>query len=216
MGNDLIGWKVGSDGSQATGFARGTAGIAYALLSLYRETGERGFYDAAEGAIAYEDMKNDQQEANWVDNGAYATGRVSRTKDSVQGWCNGPAGVALGRIATLDIFDKESVRSQIETFVEMTANASHAESDHLCCGSISAGEVLLSAAARYQYPAWNKMARQRFLKTVSRQTKNNNFKPESRFNELYNPTLFQGSSGFGYHCLRLVDATHLPDVLLLE
>ena len=90
----------------------------------------------------------------------------------------------------------------------MTANAPHLDDDHLCCGSISAGEVLLSAAVRYQSPAWNKMARRLVSETVSRRTKNYKFKPESRFNELYNPTLFQGSSGFGYHCLRLVDSEH--------
>jgi type 2 lantibiotic biosynthesis protein LanM len=216
IGTDLIGWKMGSDGLAPTGFSRGTAGITYALLSLYRETGKRSFYGAAEEAIAYEEIKNDTPEATWVANTAHLKERFSEATGPVQGWCNGPAGVALSRIATLDVFDTKAVRTQIETFLNMTANAPYLDDDHLCCGSISAGEVLLSAAARYQSPAWNKMARRLVSETVSRRTKNHKFKPESRFNELYNPTLFQGSSGFGYHCLRLVDSADLPDVLLLE
>ena len=216
MGNGLIGWKLGSDGSAPTGFSRGTAGIAYALLSLYRETGESSFYAAAEEAIAHEGIKNDRQEATGIGNRTHSKSQILKVSGSIQGWCNGPLGIALSRIATLDVFDNELVRAQIETPLNMTANSSHLEGDHLCCGSTSAGEVLLSAAARYQYPAWKKIAMQLVSETVSRGTKNNDFKPESRFDELYNPTLFQGSSGFGYHCLRLVDSGDLPDILLLE
>ena len=90
INNDLISWKMGSDGLAPTGFSRGTAGIAYALLSLYRETGKRSFYRAAEEAIAYEEINNDTSEATWVANRAHSKGRFSEATGPVQGWCNGP------------------------------------------------------------------------------------------------------------------------------
>ena len=132
------------------------------------------------------------------------------------GWCNGAPGIALGRIGTLDVFDNKTVRAQIETSVNATASHPHLRSDHLCCGNASLGEVLLSAGENYQYPSWKQAALKLTSTTISRHTSEGVFTPHSVFNELFNPSLFQGSSGFGYHLLRLLEPVDLPNILLLE
>jgi len=217
IGDGLIAWKPHDDSPVLTGFSHGTAGIAYALLSLYRETQELVFYQAAEEAIAFEDTQYNAKVGNWADNREDPTNPDENKENAFMwGWCNGAPGIALGRIGTLDVFDNKTVRAQIETSVNATASHPHLRSDHLCCGNASLGEVLLSAGENYQYPSWKQAALKLTSTTISRHTSEGVFTPHSVFNELFNPSLFQGSSGFGYHLLRLLEPVDLPNILLLE
>jgi lantibiotic modifying enzyme len=50
---------------------------------------------------------------------------------------------------------------------------------------------------------------------MHRARQNGLLKPALMFGA-YNPTLFQGTAGLGYHLLRLAEPQQLPCVLLLE
>ncbi len=50
-----------------TGFSHGAAGMGYALLELYRATGDHRFRDGAEGAFAYERRLYNPDAVNWPD-----------------------------------------------------------------------------------------------------------------------------------------------------
>ncbi|MBI4277938.1 MAG: type 2 lantipeptide synthetase LanM, partial [Armatimonadetes bacterium] len=78
-----------ADGKFMTGFSHGAAGIAYALLRLYRATGEEDLLRAAEDAIAYEDSLFSAAAENWPDlRGHGEPGFVAQ-------WCHGTPGIAL-------------------------------------------------------------------------------------------------------------------------
>ena len=217
LGDGLVAWSIDDESPALTGFSHGTAGIAFALLSLYRETGVSEYYHAAEGGIAFEDTQYDSNVGNWNDN-RVGPGEVEPKDDNAMmwGWCNGAPGIALSRIGTLDVYDNQSVRNQIETSLDAASALPHLRSDHLCCGNASIGEVLLSAGDLYQRPSWQEAAHRFTSHSVSRHTSEKGFTPHSVFNEFFNPSLFQGSSGFGYHLLRFLEPAELPNILLLE
>jgi type 2 lantibiotic biosynthesis protein LanM len=217
LGNGMVAWAADDTSPLLTGFSHGAAGIAFALFSLYRETGASDLYDAAEGAIAFEDTQYDSDIGNWKDNRA-APGELPPEDNNalMWGWCNGAPGIALSRIGTLDVYDNRSVRNQIEMSLDSTSAVDHLRSDHLCCGNASISEVLLSAGALHQRHDWQEAALGFTAHSVARHTKDGRFIPHSVFNDLFNPSLFQGSSGFGYHLLRLLEPVDLPNILLHE
>lgn len=87
-----------------TGFAHGTAGVAWALLELANQlTGDSG-RDAltalAERAFRYEDGLFQPTENNWPDLRHYPTWRTVdlRQPPCQVAWCHGAAGIALARL----------------------------------------------------------------------------------------------------------------------
>ncbi len=198
------------------GFSRGVAGIAYALLSLYRETGEQKFYTAAEKAMGFGSFKDEAQTDDCCIDGSDVGTANDVVRGSTQGWCNGALGIALSRIGTLDVLNNESVRTYIEASLSAAMMQAIPETDHLCCGAASVGEALLSAGQKYHCSMWKSAAPRFATLSMLRHREQDKFVPRSNRSELFNPTLFQGSSGFGYHCLRLFESVNLPNILLLE
>ncbi len=91
------------EGKLATGFSHGAAGIAYALLRLYKITQETVFLEAAEEAIAYEHSLFSPSAGNWQD--------VRENKPSfMTSWCHGAPGICLGRLGGLSILDTPEIR----------------------------------------------------------------------------------------------------------
>ncbi|SVD74191.1 uncharacterized protein METZ01_LOCUS427045, partial [marine metagenome] len=169
LGDGITAWRPDEYSPALTGFSHGAAGIAFALLSLYRETGKPELYQAAEGAIAFEDTQYDSKIGNWNDNRIDPKdSEPKQSSPAMWGWCNGAPGIALSRIGTLDVFDNQSVRDQIETSLDYTSAQPHLRSDHLCCGNASISEVLLSAGDLYRQPSWKEAAHKFTSRSVSR------------------------------------------------
>ena len=103
--------------------------------------------------------------------------------------------------------------AQIEDSLNNIMTRSKLFSDHLCCGNASLGEVLLTAGQRYQNPVWEKAALRLTSEIVFRRSFKSVFKPRFAF-DFFNPSLFQGTSGFGYHLLRLAEPKNVPSILL--
>src|SRR5205085_916223 len=88
----------------------GLVRAAYALARLSVVTERADFLAAAEEGIAYEAAIFRPDEANWPDlqpspPGASAPVRV------ISSWCQGAAGVGLGRLAGLGVLDSAQVRA---------------------------------------------------------------------------------------------------------
>jgi Lanthionine synthetase C-like protein/HopA1 effector protein family len=100
-------WKTTekSSHSHLTGFAHGTAGIAFSLATLYKATGCPDYREAVLGALAYERGYFNSDLGNWPD----FRGTRNR-REPLQyscGWCHGAPGIALSRHLCASIFATE-------------------------------------------------------------------------------------------------------------
>jgi type 2 lantibiotic biosynthesis protein LanM len=198
-----------------TGFSHGAAGIAYALLKLYKNTQDPVFLEAAEEAIAYERSVFSPIDGNWPDvrNFSLNKGKPSFTIS----WCHGAPGIGLARLGSLSILDTAEIQQEIAVAINTTQQFGLQNIDHVCCGNFGRIEVLLVGACKLSRPdLWNTVQTQA-ARVVTRAKQVGAFRlfPELS-GEVYNPGFFQGTAGIGYQLLRLAYPELLPSVLLWE
>jgi lantibiotic modifying enzyme len=137
------GWQVPGFHRPLLGMAHGSAGIAMALLRLYRETGDEWMREFARAGLAHERahfQPDDRQWPNLQERGE----RVS----FMTGWCAGAAGVGLARLATRELLpDDPAIPEEIAAAVEATRGHLGGYQHHLCCGE-SGRIVFLHAAGQ--------------------------------------------------------------------
>jgi type 2 lantibiotic biosynthesis protein LanM len=220
-GNHLLNSRVVSDsgyrtwatvdGKLLTGFSHGAAGIAYALLRLYKASGETAFLEAAEEAIAYERSVFIPEQGNWPDF------RQSFPKDKpvcMCSWCHGATGIGLARLGGLDILDTPEIRQDIEAAINTTKQQKLTGIDHLCCGNMGRVEFLLTASRKLSRPELLEDAMQIASQVVARANQKGHFGYGPILT--FHPGFFQGAAGIGYELLRLAYPDQLPSVLLWE
>ncbi|MGE5177614.1 MAG: type 2 lanthipeptide synthetase LanM family protein [Bacteroidota bacterium] len=98
-----IGWpiRIAGDEPQA-GFAHGAAGIAAALASLARSTGDVRFLDAARQASRFERERLWPELERWMEEDAAAGAGVRQAESELpMSWCYGAPGIALSRLLCL-------------------------------------------------------------------------------------------------------------------
>lgn len=198
------------EGKLATGFSHGAAGIAYALLRLYKITQETVFLEAAEEAIAYERSVFSPTAGNWQD--------VRQDKPSfMTSWCHGAPGIGLGRLGGLSILDTPEIRQEIAVALNTTQQFGLQNLDHLCCGNFGRMEVLLVGASKLSSSELRETVQKQAAWVVTRAKQVGAFYlfPELPA-DVYNPGFFQGTAGIGYELLRLAYPESLPSVLLWE
>ena len=199
------------DSKLLTGFSHGAAGIAYALLRLYKASGEITFLEAAEEAIAYERSVFIPEQENWPDY------RQSFPKDKpvcMCSWCHGATGIGLARLGGLDILDTPEIRQDIEAAINTTKQQKLTGVDHLCCGNMGRVEFLLTASRKLSRPDLLEDAMQIASQVVARANQKGHFGYGPILT--FHPGFFQGTSGIGYQLLRLAYPDQLPSVLLWE
>ncbi len=198
------------EGKLATGFSHGAAGIAYALLRLYKTTQDPNFLEAAEEAIAYERSLFYPSAGNWQD--------VREKKPSfMTTWCHGAPGIGLGRLGGLKILDTPEIRQEIAVALNTTQKLGLQNLDHLCCGNFGRMEVLLVGATKLSSTELLETVQKQAATVVARAKQVGAFYlfPELPA-DVYNPGFFQGTAGIGYELLRLVYPESLPSALLWE
>jgi len=199
-----------------TGFAHGAAGIAYALLKLYVETGEREYYDAAKEAIDFEAHEFVPERNNWPDHREY-----TKKEEELAGpafmttWCHGGPGIGLARLGGLDVMDSPGIGNDIQASLKTASQCGLLPRDHICCGNMGIVETLLVAGAKLSDPEWTQKALRMTSEVVARAKRRGSFGVTFR-NGFFNPSLFQGAAGVGYQLLRLACPDEIPSVLLLE
>ena len=204
-------WPTNAEGRLLTGFSHGAAGIAYALLRLYEATQDERFLAAAKDGIAYEQSVFSVEENNWPD-----WRRWDSPKYDTIRWCSGAPGIGLSRLAGLHILDTKEIRDDIARAVDITQKADFHITDHPCCGNIGRAEIMMEIARRlddtrlmddvYKRVAWI-MARKQF---------NGEFSVSPFFDDILQPSFFQGLAGIGYALLRIAYPDSLPLILAWE
>jgi type 2 lantibiotic biosynthesis protein LanM len=199
-------WQTAIASRPLTGFSHGVAGIAYALLRLARETGDRRLIDAAAEAIGYEDSLFDEERQNWPDlrdDHANVTGYATT-------WCHGAPGIGLARLGAVDVLSTPEILRAIDRAVATTRASGFTAPDHLCCGALGKLELLLQAGASDE-------AQRAAVAITRRARREGRYRLNTSFAETARvPSLFQGTSGIGYQLLRLTAPTQFPPVLLWE
>lgn len=182
--------------SVTTGFGRGAAGIAYALLKLFAVTQDERFLEAAKAAIAYEQ-------------GSAAS--------SYNNWTHGTAGIGLARLGGLSILDNETIRDDITKALEITKKSCLEDVDNLAWGNLGRIETLLVASQKLNRPDlfdFAQKATTQIVKQAQERGRFNLVSPSVPF--AYNPGFFQGTTGIGYQLLRLAYPDLLPSILLWD
>jgi type 2 lantibiotic biosynthesis protein LanM len=205
-------WQHATIGRALTGFAHGTAGIAYALLRLAEATGDDAFRDAAIEAMDFEDSYFSPERGNWAD----TRGTAIYGNDDLHyvcTWCYGAAGIGLGRVASLAVLDTPALRTAVQTAIETTKSFGVRGEDHLCCGTLGRLELYLTASRVLGDESLRARAHEDAATVVRAAVQRQRFvMPQAA----YSPSLFVGTAGIGYQLLRLAAPDTVPAISLLD
>ncbi|HMA37507.1 MAG TPA: type 2 lanthipeptide synthetase LanM, partial [Chloroflexia bacterium] len=206
-----IGWVPAGLGEQPlAGFAHGAAGIACALLDLAATSGEARFADAAAAALAYERTLFVPEAGNWRD---LRPGVYSVTQELPVFWCNGAAGIGLGRLRMYDHQPDPAIRAEIAVALETTLAHGFGRTHALCHGDLGNLELLLQAAEVLDEPRWPAATRQQAglaLESIAAHGWLCGLP-----NQVEAPGLMTGLAGIGYQLLRGAAPAQVPAVLAL-
>jgi lantibiotic biosynthesis protein len=222
------GWSWASPGHRRPrhlcGLSHGAAGIGWALLELFGETGDERFRSAAMGAFAYERSWLDASSGTWPDLRIPGQRRGTRRPDPSPAsgtWCHGEGGIALTRLRAMAVLGPEEHGSSAEVALEATrrhlAAALPYEIDDLtlCHGAAGAADVLLCAedvlGGRWREAAG--LARELGAVALERHGGGRDGWP-CGMGGATTPGLFRGLGGIGWWLLRLADPA-IPSPLTL-
>jgi lantibiotic modifying enzyme len=198
-----------------TGYSHGTAGVAYALLTLHEATGHDKYLRMANRAFAYENGCYDSGAGNWPD-----FRRGSAANSCMTAWCHGAAGIALSRLYALELLGDSAYRDDslvaLQNTVEVTTRWLRAGTANfsLCHGLAGNAEILVEGDRIL------KNRRNRALaEEVARFGIDNYAGPDqgwpcgTRTGDT--PGLMLGLAGIGYFYLRLY-APRIPSLLAIR
>jgi type 2 lantibiotic biosynthesis protein LanM len=203
-----LGWpSLAAVKSPLTGFAHGSAGIAYALFTVAHLTKEPRFDNAARAAIEYERGLFSPVQRNWPDfrsssNGGFATY-----------WCHGAPGIGLSRLCSLRFFDEPLLREEIYIALATTLSAGFGGSHIACHGDLGNTDILLYAGETLGEPRWRERAKQQTARVLS-SARDGGWVLDNPLN-VETPGFMTGLAGIGYTFLRLADPSGVPCVLAL-
>jgi type 2 lantibiotic biosynthesis protein LanM len=208
--NGAKAWKTWRRQQTLTGFSRGAAGIAYALLRLYAVTEDSQFFDAAVEAIAYEQTQFSPAAQNWRD-------MRSQTHQTQLSWAQGAPGIALARLGSLSVLDTAEIREQIAIALNTTQRSMLWGNDALCWGNLGRVETVLFASQQLNQPELFSFAHQTASTVLNKAHTQGGFTlSEFSPSGVNDPGFFHGLSGIGYQLLRIAHPDRLPSVLLWE
>ncbi|MCG8456840.1 MAG: type 2 lantipeptide synthetase LanM family protein, partial [Holophagales bacterium] len=209
-----------------TGFAHGTAGIAWALARLAAATGEERFAAAARDALAYERLHFSPAHDNWPD---LRFDRRSGTGDDegwayFHAWCHGAPGIGLSRLDLLrtwrgDNLGRAARLAEIRAAIRSTRRHGFGHNHSLCHGDLGNVELLARAVreldpTELEIPDLEAAVRSRSSSLLeSFETDGYRCGIHSRVDL---PGLLTGLAGIGYGLLQLARPETVPSVLLLE
>ncbi|HEY8550207.1 MAG TPA: type 2 lanthipeptide synthetase LanM, partial [Vicinamibacterales bacterium] len=209
-------WRT-ADGRIFTGFAHGTAGIAYAIGRLFDATGEARFARVASDGYRYVASRFLDGVSNWPILGEPVEG-VPVQGNVMTAWCHGAPGIALSiSLAGADTIDPRLL-DQLEPALKTTAAASPHKADHVCCGNLGRCEALFTTGRRLMRREAFEGARRLARVVIARARVAGHFCLTANGFEyrIFDPGFFRGLSGIGYTLLRLASPSSLPSVAAFE
>jgi len=207
-----------------TGMSHGTAGAAYALLELFRATGEVRYRQAAERAFAYERHWFDREALNWADfREALPRRRSVRPPCSATHWCHGAAGIALSRLRAYELLGDSACRAEALAGLQTTRRSIEAalslgSTNYSLCHGLTGQAEVLRYGSRLLGEAEadaDGLARRVAATGVRRHGAEAAGWPCGTTSNGQTPGLMLGLAGIGLFYLRLHSST-VPSVLLLR
>jgi type 2 lantibiotic biosynthesis protein LanM len=212
-----VGWgwpNPAGEGQALTGFAHGTAGIAWALLQLAAVTEEpllqTKFQSAAMAAIDYERQAFDPIHLNWRD--FRSTSPHTSLTAGMTAWCHGAPGIGLARLQALPYLLDPQLPQEIQIAIQTTLRNGFGFNHCLCHGDLGNLELLDQATLIWPElkESWLRQA-QATLQQMQTQGWRSGLPLQ-----VESPSLMTGLAGIGYGLLRMARPQQLPSVLLLE
>jgi type 2 lantibiotic biosynthesis protein LanM len=205
------------------GFSHGAAGISWALLELWKATGEERFRVASEQGFAYERQSFDPRQENWPDfRGLYDAWSSNPGQPGfMMAWCHGAPGIGLSRVRAYALTGQEVYRREAEAALRSTgrmlaAPAAPGQANYsLCHGSAGNSELLVYAARVFGDDASRLLAEQVGLIGVEQYQKTYSPWPCGVLQGGETPGLLLGLAGIGHFYLRLHDPAGVPSVLII-
>ncbi|WP_428261350.1 lanthionine synthetase LanC family protein [Haliangium sp.] len=191
------------------GFCHGAAGIAHALLGLYRHTEDPSFARAATVAGDYERSLFDPERRDW---GVWSGGE----RRFFNSWCKGAPGVLIARSGAVGVIDPPWLGPDIEAASARTCAGELNELDDVCCGTMGRVDALVYAHQRLGESGLWRAARDLAGRVMSRAEHSQTLSFHPTFQGLFDPRFFPGTSGVGYALLRVGGGSELPCVLAME
>ena len=224
-----LGWKGQGQDVPRSGFAHGTAGIAWSLFKLAEFSGEVRFRQAAEAALIYECSlfspeqhcwKHRRQQSHRVTAQDSQEADVARQARSAMSWSHGIPGIALGRLISLPYQDHAAIRLELDIALSTTITEcfgyGHAQVGpnhslaHGDCGNL---EVVLLAAQTLRTAQLHHHV-ERLTAQIGENIQQHRWITGVPLN-LETPGLLFGLAGIGYQCLRLAEPERVPSALTL-
>lgn len=210
-GIDAGGFKVPIAGRPLIGMAHGTAGIACALFSLYRLTGDRVLKLAIRKALAYERSHYDRERQDWPN--------LQHTGDTLSfmtGWCAGAPGIGLARLAMLDGWDDGDLMPEIDAACQATLRHLGSGGHHLCCGEAGRIIFLINAGVSLNRPQLYEAAAKASINTIEFYEQQGFWKLQEIAARSIIPGLSDGVAGVGLSLLTLLEPQKTSHFLTLS
>ncbi|MGH8625117.1 MAG: type 2 lanthipeptide synthetase LanM, partial [Gammaproteobacteria bacterium] len=196
------------------GFSHGAAGIAHALLALFRASGDRRYRATAQAAIEFERTLYSPTDKNWLDRRDGHGHRQTDAGSCMTAWCHGAPGIGLARLRALGYGDDRAVRGEIAAALASTLNHGFGHNHSLCHGDLGNLEFLFEASRVLQDPALKFQVGQIAASVLDSIRRDGYLCGIPSRQET--PGLMNGLAGIGYGLLRLAVPDRVPSVLTLD
>jgi lantibiotic modifying enzyme len=202
-------WAGQAPGSDppSIGFCHGTAGVAYALGRIAKETDRSDFEDAARAGWSYVETCYDPKAAGW-----HLAGSKQAAGNS---WCNGATGILLGVLTGLCDGIVSFEGHIADALLRLRSSALELK-DHLCCGAMGRVDALVYASVRLQDEEMLAAADHIAESVLVRARKEGKYRLMFFPEDLVDLRLFPGLAGVGYAFLRLIAPDKAPCLLSME
>lgn len=219
-------WKAVTFSNQRnlTGFSHGTAGVGFALLELFRTTGDPKYRETAEQAFTYERFWFDAEAGNWPNFHEEAGQRrqLKRPLTFSTYWCHGAPGIALSRLRAYQLLTNQAYKDEAVIALRTTGQVietwlqSGAGNYSLCHGLAGNSEVLL-----YGHQVLGQTRKDGVV--LAYKVADTGINRYSKYNLAWpcgthrgeTPGLMLGLAGIGYFYLRLFNPT-IPSILIFD
>ncbi len=203
---DTWAWHTILGTRPVTGFSHGAAGIGWALLELWRVSGEVRFREAGMGAFRYERACFHPVEGNWPD--------LRGNDPAYQAvWCHGAGGIAYSRLRAWQILGDREVLEEARIALGIVRERfDRLPNFSLCHGTAGNGDLMIYAAEVLGDTGWMVVAERAAQEGIERYYRPRALWPSGMVRAHETPDLMWGNAGIAYFYLRL--ATGAPTLLL--
>lgn len=206
------------------GFSHGTAGIAWALETLFCKTGETRFRSGSIGAIDYEQHWFDPKTENWPDFRGLNNfdGNTNAQPGQMLAWCHGAPGVALSRLSLYQMTQDDERR--VEALVALTTTgrsvdlmlSTQQSNLSLCHGLGGNAATLLYGSEKLRRPDLEVAAQAAAQFAIDTYHRHRLPYPGGVQGAGEVPGLFLGIAGTGYFLLRMYAHSELDPILIFD